>query len=143
MAARHRSNQLICDINVTGFLSVMVALLAMFLADTQPHHPLWPSVDLAKVNHPIPVRAALRDDATIVSIMHDGRIYLRNDQITARQLPTAILGPSANAKRRIFINADARCQYRPVLDVVDELHSAGVTDVTFLVDERKPLRPPL
>ncbi len=76
MAARHRSNQLICDINVTGFLSVMVALLALFMADTQPHsHRLGPPVDLAKVKHAIPVRAALRDDAVIVSIMRDGEIY--------------------------------------------------------------------
>jgi hypothetical protein len=42
----HRSVLLINEINVTGFLIIMVALLAMFMVDSLPHaHYSHPSVD--------------------------------------------------------------------------------------------------
>ena len=39
--------------------------------------------------------------------------------------------------KRIFIKADARARYGNVVDVVDNVRSAGVDDVGLLTDQKK------
>jgi len=47
-----------------------------------PHHGL--SADLPRVLHPVAMPGALRDDAMLVSIMRDGKVYLAAN----RSVPT-------------------------------------------------------
>jgi len=138
---RRRSERPINEINVSGFVSIMVALLFLFLADSAPHaRRSRPPVDLAKVNRAVPVRGANREDAVIISLMRDGRVYLGNDQIPPDQLAQRLReAVNHSGDKGIYMNADARAKYGSVLRVVEVLQSEKIGSVVFLVDERKPL----
>lgn len=64
-----QSNNLLCYINITGLVSVVLVLLVMFIVITPDHsfHHNSP-VDLAKVNSPVLMRGADREDAMTVVI---------------------------------------------------------------------------
>lgn len=129
---------LICRIEVSAFAAVMFALVAMFLAPAAvvDHHERI-SVDLAKVLHPVPMRAELREDVAEVAVTRDGKIYFGLDQIFLENLPEAIRkSMSQGSERKVYIRADARTHYGNVARVLDQVRSAGVKDVAFIVDER-------
>ncbi len=73
----------------------------------------------------------------IVAVERDGTVYWRDDRTIASKLASAIQDGLANgAERRIYVKADARVKYAHVIEVLDSIHSAGVKDVTFIVDNR-------
>lgn len=135
-----RSNDLICYINVTGFVSVMLVLVFMFAGPARiVDHPHGSSVDMARVSHTTPMRAALREDALLVAIMRDGKVFFRADRITIEELPARIReGVSQGAERRVYIKADARAKYGNIKEVLDSVHAAGIEKIGFLVDQRRP-----
>jgi len=135
-----KSLKLIGDINVAAFASVMVVLFYIVLLTpmaVSPHDG-GVSVDLAKVRHPKPMRAAGREDAIIVAVMRDGKIFFRNDQIPYDQLPAHIRQQLAHgSERRVYIRADARARYGNVTAILSAIREAGIIDVTFFVDQRR------
>src|SRR5215468_1536623 len=70
-------NRLICRIDVTGFLSIQVALLAVFMAPVMIVSD-GPRIvtELPKAHHAISMPRADREDALIVAVMRDGKIYI-------------------------------------------------------------------
>jgi biopolymer transport protein ExbD len=84
----NRANSLkrICKIDVTAFASVMVFLvpLMMFMPGN-PHHGV--GVDLPGVWHPTEVPHANRDDALMIAILRDGRVFFGNDRVSVEKLP--------------------------------------------------------
>jgi biopolymer transport protein TolR len=138
---RRPSLRLICEINVTGFLSIQVALLAMFMALPMPYHdlPKRPSTDLAKVAHSVSMTAADREDAMIVAVMRTGDVYFLGDKIVPDQLDFKIRKALAmGAEKKVYINADARAKYGAVREVLKAVQSSGVERVGFLVEQKKP-----
>jgi biopolymer transport protein ExbD len=99
LAGRKRRQSLrpICEINMTAFLSIQVALLAMFMgpAISFPDLPRGPSTDLAKVAHPVAMRAANREDAMVVAVMRTGDVYFLGDKTVLEQLDFRIRKQSA------------------------------------------------
>jgi len=120
----------------------MFALVAMFLLPAtivvdSPRSAAGLPVDMAKTSHPIILRGANREDALLVAVQRDGRIWFDRDQITPDQLPAKIREHlSHGAEHRVYIRADARAKYGTVVEVLDGVRSAGVENITFLVDER-------
>ena len=89
------------------------------------------------------MRAANREDALLVAVERNGRIWLDTDQITPEQLPAKIRERlSRGAERRVYIKADARSKYGLVVEVLRSVRSAGIENIAFLVDDRKPSSPP-
>jgi len=136
-----KPTDLICRINVTGFLSIQVALLAMLFATTAPHRPTLPtsrSVDLAKVDHAVPMPGARREDALVVTIGRDGQVFLGNDKVIVSELHTKISeGINRGSERKVYIQSDKHAKYGSVLEVLDGIRSAGIENVAFLVSERR------
>jgi biopolymer transport protein ExbD len=127
---RHRSERLINEIDVTGFLSVMIVLLFLFIFKDQPDVHHQPSVDLPQVSHPKLMRGANREDGVIISIQTDGRIYLGNDRIVDSELPTAIRNAiDRSGEKKVYINAAGRARYRAVLNIIEALRSIKISDV--------------
>jgi len=124
---------------MTPFLSVQLVLLFMFIvANYQPDLPLN-GVDVPKVAHPVPMRRANREDAMVVAVQRDGRVWLGNDRMSPDQLPTRIRqAVSHGAERKIYIRADARAKYGAIAEVLDSVRIAGIENIAFLMDERKP-----
>jgi biopolymer transport protein TolR len=140
---RSKSAALICRIDVTAFAAVMFVLVAMFLFPAtmvvdSPRGADGAAVDLAKTSHAVAMRAANREDALLVAIQRDGRIWFGSDRITSEQLPARIQERlRQGAERRIYIRADARSRYGIVVAVLDSVRSAGIENIVFLVDDRE------
>ncbi|MGD0508783.1 MAG: biopolymer transporter ExbD [Terriglobales bacterium] len=142
---RHRPNQLICNINIAGFASVMLALLYMFIcrqADA-PGPQRWIPVDMPKAAHSISMRSADREDAMIVAITRDDRVFFRGERISPDQLPARIReSVNHGSENKVYIGADAHAKYEWVAEVLDGVRSAGVERIGFLVYERRPVSAP-
>lgn len=71
--------------------------------------------------------AANREDAIVVAIMRDGKVFFGNELVTAEQLPEKIREwLSHYAERKVYIKADARARYGTVWTVLEAVRSAGV-----------------
>jgi biopolymer transport protein ExbD/biopolymer transport protein TolR len=94
------------------------------------------SVDMAKTNNPIAMQAADKEDAVLIAVARDGRTYLGTDQTTPEALPGKVKDLLTNRlDKTVFIRADARSRYERVVEVVDNLRSAGVDQIGLLTEE--------
>lgn len=74
----------------------------------------------------------------IIAVMRNGDFFFGNDRVRPYGFSDRIRQKiKAGSEPTIYIRADARCKYRGVKDVLDEIHSSGVEHVVFLVDQRK------
>ena len=137
LAKRNEGAKVNSDINVTPMVDVMLVLLIIFMVIT-PMLQKGVSVDLAKVNNPEQMPDADKEDALIVAIMKDGKVYFGNDQVAVDQLTGKVKDRLANrVDKRVFIRADARAHFGSVVQVVDNVRAAGVDELGLLTDQRK------
>ena len=137
LAKRDEGSKVNSNINVTPMVDVMLVLLIIFMVIT-PMLQKGVSVDMAKVNNPNPMPDADKEDALLISIMRDGKIYFGSDRVDADQLSQKVKDRLANkVDKRVFIKSDARARYGNVVDVVDNVRSAGVDDVGLLTEQNK------
>ncbi|HET7441106.1 MAG TPA: ExbD/TolR family protein [Terriglobales bacterium] len=144
MAKRNEGAKVNSDINVTPMVDVMLVLLIIFMVIT-PMLQKGVSVDLAKVNNPTQMPDADKEDALVVAVMRDGNIFFGNDRVQPDQLTAKVKDRLANrSDKRVFVRADARAKYGAVVEVVDNVRSAGVDQLGLLTDQRKstPNAPP-
>jgi biopolymer transport protein ExbD len=125
------------NINVTPMVDVMLVLLIIFMVIT-PMLQKGVSVDLAKTNNPVQMPDADKEDALLVAVTRDGKVFFGSDQIAPDQLTNKIKDKLANrTDKRVFVRADARAKYGTVTEVVDNVRSAGVDQLGLLTDQRK------
>jgi len=137
LAKRNEGAKVTSDINVTPMVDVMLVLLIIFMVIT-PMLQKGVSVDLAKVNNPESMPDADKEDALVVAIMRDGKIFFGNDQTPPDQLTQKVKDRLASrVDKRIFIRADARAKFGSVVSVVDNVRAAGVDQLGLLTDQRK------
>jgi biopolymer transport protein ExbD/biopolymer transport protein TolR len=141
MAAENRkrhSGDVNSDINVTPMVDVMLVLLIIFMVIT-PMLQKGQSVDLARTDNPQQMPDADKEDALLVAVMRDGTIYFGQDKVTADQLTAKVKDKLANkTNKMVFVKADARTKYGNVVEVVDNVRSAGVDQLGLLTEQRKP-----
>ena len=141
IAKRNEGAKVNSNINVTPMVDVMLVLLISFMVVT-PMLQKGVSVDLAKVNNPEPMADADKEDALIVAVMRDGKVFFGNDQTPVDQLTGKIKDRIANrTDKRVYVRADARAKFGSVVEVVDNVRAAGVDDLGLLTDQRKNTTP--
>jgi biopolymer transport protein TolR len=137
IVVRDEGRKVNSNINVTPMVDVMLVLLVIFMVIT-PMLQKGVSVDMAKVNNPVPMPDADKEDALLVVVMRDGQIYFGTDRVTLDQLTDKVKDRLANkADKTVFIRADMRTKYGNVVDVVDNIRSAGVDDVGLLTEQTR------
>jgi len=137
LAKRNEGRKVNSNINVTPMVDVMLVLLIIFMVIT-PMLQKGVSVDLAKVNSPEAMPDADKEDALLVAVMKDGKVFFGNDQIAPDQLTSKIKDRIANrVDKRVYIRADARAKFGSVVEVVDNVRAAGVDQLGLLTDQRK------
>ncbi len=142
MALGKRKLQVTSDINVTPMVDVMLVLLVIFMVVT-PMLQKGVSVDLAQTDNPVRMADADKEDALLVGVMRDGTIFFGSDKVTPDQLTEKMKDRLANrTNKQVFIKADARAKYGSVVEVVDNIRSAGVDQVGLLTEQRKSSTPP-
>jgi biopolymer transport protein TolR len=142
IAVRDEGAKVNSNINVTPMVDVMLVLLIIFMVIT-PMLQKGVTVDLAKVNNPTQMPDADKEDALIVAVMRNGDVFFGNDKTAPDQLTNKIKDRIANRTNKIvYVRADARAKYKAVVDVVDNVRSAGVDDLGLLTDQRKQTNTP-
>lgn len=125
----------VSDINVTPMVDVMLVLLIIFMVIT-PMLSKGVSVDLVKTKNPIAMQAADKDDAILIAVTRDGRSYLSTTAMNAEDLPAKVRDLLVNRlDRTVYIRADSRARYQAVVDVIDNLRSAGVDQLGLLTEQ--------
>ena len=142
LAKRDEGSKVNSNINVTPMVDVMLVLLIIFMVIT-PMLQHGVSVDLAKTNNPTQMPDADREDALLVAITRDGKVFFGTDQTTPDQLTNKIKDRIANkVDKRVFVRADARAKYGTVVEVVDNVRAAGVDQLGLLTEQRHTTAPP-
>ena len=138
MAMSKRTSSYNSAINVTPMVDVMLVLLIIFMVIT-PMLQKGVNVELAKTNNPIAMEDADKEDAVLIAIERDGKVYFDTEQTTPDQLTAKVQDKLQNrADKKVFIKADARARYKMVVDVVDNVRGAGVDQVGLLTEQTKP-----
>ncbi len=124
----------IADINVTPMVDVMLVMLIIFMVIT-PMLSKGVSVDMAKTTNPMALPDADKEDAVVVAVSRDGRVYLGSTQMAAADLPAKVKDiVSTRLDKTCYIKSDARARYEKVVEVVDNLRAAGVDNVGLLTE---------
>jgi len=140
---KRRDSGVGADINVTPMVDVMLVLLIIFMVIT-PMLQKGVSVDMARTDNPSQMLDADKEDALLVAVMRDGSIFFGSDKIPVDQLTSKVKDKlsTKTGDKRVFVKADARAKYGAVVDVVDNVRSAGVDELGLLTEQRKPTMAP-
>ena len=139
MAKKDKTAAVVSDINVTPMVDVMLVLLIIFMVIT-PMLSKGQNVQMVKAHNPVKMQEADREDAVLVAITRDGRVFLSPgntliapDQLgpKVKDLQTARTG----GDKTVYIKADARARFSSVTDVLDNLRTAGVDQVGLLTEQ--------
>lgn len=124
----------VADINVTPMVDVMLVMLIIFMVIT-PMLSKGITVDLVKTKNPIAMADADKEDAVLVAVSRDGKVYLGSTQMTADSLPPKVKDLLTNRiDKTCYLKADSRARYERVVEVVENLRSAGVDQLGLLTE---------
>jgi len=138
VAVRNEGSKINSNINVTPMVDVMLVLLIIFMVIT-PMLQKSVTVELTKAVNPMQMPDADKEDALIVAVTRDGNVYFDTQQIkNPADLTQKIMDRVANrVNKEVFVKADARAKYKNVVDVVDNVRSAGVDQLGLLTEQKQ------
>jgi biopolymer transport protein TolR len=137
VAVRNEGRKVNSNINVTPMVDVMLVLLIIFMVIT-PMLQQKVQIDMAQVVNPTAMPDADKEDAIVVAVTRDGRIYLGQNPVDPSQLGSQVRDKLAEkTDKTIFIRADARAQFKVVEDAIDDVRTAGVETVDLLTQKRE------
>jgi biopolymer transport protein ExbD len=135
LSALRRKNELLCRIDMWGFVSIMLVLLFILLPMTpDPHHSV--TVDRPPAHHSTVMPGALREDAMQISVTRDGSVFFRNRRVLGSELASEIrAGLRKGAEKKVYLMVDARAIYGAAIPVLDQVRLAGIEKVSFLTEQ--------
>jgi len=128
--------------NVIPMADIMLVLLIIFMVVT-PMLQKGMSVDMARVENPVDMPNADRDDSVIVAVTRDGGIFLGNQKTALDQVASQVRDLiSGRLDKTVYIKSDCRAKYGDVVKLVDEVRAAGVDNVGLLTERVERALPP-
>jgi biopolymer transport protein ExbD len=128
----------VSDINVTPMVDVMLVLLIIFMVIT-PMLSKGVNVDLVKTHNPVKMQEADREDAILIAITRDGKVFLSpgNERISQLESLSGKVKELQTQRpdKTVYLKADARARFEQVEDVIDTLRVAGVDQLGLLTEE--------
>jgi biopolymer transport protein TolR len=133
---REEGKKVNSNINVTPMVDVMLVLLIIFMVIT-PMLNNKVNVDLPTADAAVVMEDANKEDAVIVAVTRDGRTFLGGDQVTMDDIGSKISAKLENkTNKQVYMRADIRANYGKVMDAVDGIRSAGVSQLGMLTEKR-------
>jgi biopolymer transport protein TolR len=137
IAVRDEGSKVNGNINVTPMCDVMLVLLIIFMVIT-PMLQNKVSIDLARVDNPTNMPDADKEDAVVVAVTRDGKIFLGQNPVDPAQLGSLVRDKLAEkTDKMIYVRADARAQFKVVEEAIDDVRTAGVEEVGLLTQKRE------
>ncbi len=128
----------VSDINVTPMVDVMLVLLIIFMVIT-PMLTKGAQVNMVKTRNPIKMQEADKEDAVLIAITRDGKVWLSpgNTVVQVDQLASKVkdLQAARTGDKTVYVKADARARFGSVTDVIDALRTDGVDQLGLLTEE--------
>jgi len=94
-------------------------------------------LDLPVASAAIIMENANKEDAITVAVTRDGKTFLGADPVTPDQLGPKIAEKLENkTDKEVYLRADVRAKYGKVMDVVDNIRTAGVSELGMLTEKR-------
>jgi biopolymer transport protein ExbD/biopolymer transport protein TolR len=122
-------------INVTPMVDVMLVLLIIFMVIT-PMLSKGVSVDMVRTRNPIAMDDADKEDAVVVAVTRDGRVFLGRGQTSPDELGRMVGDIIENKlDKTVYIKSDSRARYERVVDVVNILRTEGVDQLGLLTEK--------
>jgi biopolymer transport protein ExbD/biopolymer transport protein TolR len=136
MAKKTTTLGAVADINVTPMVDVMLVLLIIFMVIT-PMLQKGVSVDMAKANNPRDMQDADKEDAAVIAITRDGKVFLGSTPIDPDEITVKLKDMLANKlDKTVYVKSDFRAKYGVVVSVVDNVRAAGVDSLGLLTEKR-------
>ena len=135
---KKKAPPVVSDINVTPMVDVMLVLLIIFMVIT-PMLTKGAQVDLVKAKNPIAMQAADKEDAILVAVTRDSKVFLSpgNKQVASEDLPDKVRDLlTGRTDRTVYIKADKRAKWEKVTDVIDNLRAGGADELGLLTEGR-------
>jgi biopolymer transport protein ExbD/biopolymer transport protein TolR len=137
IAVRNEGSKVNSNINVTPMVDVMLVLLIIFMVIT-PMLQNKVQIDMAQVINPQSMPDADKDDAIVVAVTRDGRVFLGQNLVDPSQLGSLVRDKLADkTDKTIYVRADARSQYKAVEDAIDDVRTAGVEEIGLLTQKKE------
>jgi biopolymer transport protein TolR len=141
VAVRDEGRKVNSNINVTPMVDVMLVLLIIFMVIT-PMLQNKVEITLAQVQNPTNMPDADKEDAVVVAVTRDGKVYLGQNIVDPSQLGSLVRDKLADkTDKTIFVRADYRAQFKNVEDAIDDVRTAGVETVDLLTQKREGDQP--
>jgi biopolymer transport protein ExbD/biopolymer transport protein TolR len=135
MAYKPQAPEVTSDINVVPMADIMLVLLIIFMVVT-PMLQKGISVDMARVDNPSNMEDADKDDAVLLAVTRDGKIYLGAEQIALEKVKEEVQEMiAARSNKTVYIKSDARAKYGRVTELVDEVRTTGVDQIGLLTEK--------
>lgn len=129
----------VSEINVTPMVDVMLVVLIIFMVITPMLSKTVP-IDMARARNPVTMADADKEDAVMVAVTRDGKIFLSpgSKQVQPEQLGEKVKDLLTNKPTKlVYLKADARAKYGTVEEAVDFLRTAGVDQLGLLTEQIK------
>ena len=134
-----RASRYYTGVNLFSMVGVCFALFFVNMNATRPDQYLGPNLTNVKYAHVEP--GASREDAVVLTIDRDGRVFFGARQIEDDAIPERIREwVRSGSEQKIYLRADARARNADVSAVVNEIQRSGVTNVAILTDMPVPHR---
>ena len=135
LAKRDEGKKVNSNINVTPMVDVMLVLLIIFMVIT-PMLNNKVDVNLPKAAAAVVMEDANKEDAVVVAVTRDGKTFLGQDRVNLDDLGTKISAKLENkTDKEVYLRADIRANYGKVMDAVDQIRAAGVSELGMITEK--------
>jgi biopolymer transport protein ExbD len=135
MARKLKAPGAVADINVTPMVDIMLVLLIIFMVIT-PMLQKGVSVDMAQAANPRPMADADKDDAVLLAVTRDGKVFLGTTPIRLDEVTKKVADMiSGRLDKTVYVKSDARAKYGDVVKVINDIRAAGVDSLGLLTEK--------
>jgi biopolymer transport protein ExbD/biopolymer transport protein TolR len=122
---------------------IMLVLLIIFMI-TAPLLSQGVTVNLPKAKNPLDAPEADREDAVMLALTREGRLYFNKNPIQENELPSKLSEWFSNKTEKwMFIRSDSAVPYGRVVDVVNTCRQAGIERIGLMAEKLKEAGAPV
>lgn len=129
VASKARRQQIGVHVDMTPMVDVMM-LLVIFFMMTTAFVTVYPGF---AVNLPQASAEKQAEKQIVVLIAKDGRIAMNGQPVAKEELAAAV---SSTGKTTVAIQADKEASHGRVVEVMDEIHKAGVSKLAIAIEKK-------